>query len=84
MVEKKLEANLQEEAIGKSLRFKNFSIEKTEWDIVYFNNGTYNLATGDTKYTVKELPFVIKKFTNLHKATSSSPLYFLNIFFGVS
>lgn len=84
VVEKKLEPNLQTNALGKTLRFKNLKVTKTEDDLVYFNNGTYNTITGDVKYTAKELPFVIKKFTNLHKATSSSPLYFLNIFFGVS
>ncbi len=84
VIEKKLNPNLETEALGKTLRFKNFKVEKTENDLVYFKNGTYNTLTGNVKYTAKELPFVIKKFTNLHKATSSSPLYFLNIFFGVS
>lgn len=84
IIEKQLATNLKAEDIGNELRFKNFKIEKTEGDIVYFNNGTYNISTGDVKYTSKELPFVIKKFTNLHKANSKSPLFFLNIFFGVS
>jgi hypothetical protein len=84
IIEKQLATNLKAEDIGNELRFKNFKIEKNEGDIVYFNNGTYNISTGDVKYTSKELPFVIKKFTNLHKANSKSPLFFLNIFFGVS
>ncbi len=84
VVEKKLKPNLETEALGKALHFKNFKIKKTENDLVYFKNGAYNTLTGDVQYTTKELPFVIKKFTNLHKATSSSPLYYLNVFFGVS
>lgn len=84
VVEKKLKPNLQTNALGKALRFKNFKVEKTDNNLVYFNNGTYNTSTGEVTYTKKELPLVIKKFTDLHKATSSSPLYFLNIFFGVS
>lgn len=82
--EKKIQPNLESEAIGIALKIKNFKVEKTEGEIVYFKNGTYNTSTGETSYTSKELPFVIKKFTDLHKANSSSPLYFLNIFFGVS
>lgn len=84
IVEKQLEPNLKTAEIGKSLRFKNFKVDKTENDIVYFKNGTYNTTTGDVNYTAKQLPFIIQKFNDLHKATSSSPLYFLNIFFGVS
>jgi hypothetical protein len=30
------------------------------------------------------LPAVLEKFTKMHKATTNSPLFFLNIFFGVS
>lgn len=84
IVEKKLKPNLETEALGKALRIRNFKVKNTENNLVYFNSGSYNTLTGDVKYTTKELPFVIKKFTDLHKATSSSPLYFLNIFFGVS
>jgi len=84
IVEKQLKPNLTTEEIGKSLRNRNFKIEKKEGNIVYFKNGTYNSSTGNANYTSKELPFVIKKFTDLHKANSSSPLYFLNVFFGVS
>lgn len=84
IIEKQLTPNLSSEEIGKALRFRNFKVEKNEGDIVYFKNGTYNTTTGDARYTSKELPFVIKKFTDLHKANSSSPLYFLNIFFGAS
>lgn len=84
IIEKQLAPNLPSEEIGKSLRFRNFKVEKKEGDLVYFKNGTYNATTGDVQYTSKQLPFIIKKFTDLHKANSSSPLYFLNIFFGVS
>ena len=35
-------------------------------------------------YTAKSLPVVMEKFTKLHKASTSQPLFYLNIFFGVS
>ena len=49
-----------------------------------FEQGTYNRTTGVADFKVKELPIVINKLTKLHKATNKDPLYYLNIFFGVS
>ena len=40
--------------------------------------------TGAAAYTKKELPFVLEKMSHLHKAKSGDPLFFLNIFFGLS
>lgn len=83
-LEKKFEPNAKISEVGKKLRIKNIKITKTEGDIVYFNNGMYNKHTGEVSYTSKELPFVLGKFAHLHKAKSGDPLYFLNVFFGVS
>ena len=38
-VEKQLDPNINDEELGKSLRIKNFKVEKTEDDLVYFKNG---------------------------------------------
>jgi len=51
---------------------------------LFFAGGTYNSKTGMANYTSLELPFVLKKMTGLHKATTNSPMYWLNIFFGLS
>lgn len=83
-VVKTLEANLTGENLGKALKKRGFKAEKEEGDLIYFENGTYNKATGEAQYTVKELPYVLDKMTHLHKAKSSQPLFWLNIFFGVS
>ncbi len=72
------------EDVGRELRIRDFKIEKTEGDIAYFKQGTYNLKTGVANYTVKELPLVMDKLTKLHKANSGSPLFFMNVFFGLS
>lgn len=82
--EKKLQPGLEIAELGKMLRIRDFKIEKTENNILYFNNGTYNNSTGVANYTSKELPFVLDKMTHLHKATTDNPLYWLNIFFGLS
>lgn len=82
-VERPLAANLPEEEIGRSLRIREFKVEKTEGDIVYFKQGTYDKVSGLARYKSKQLPYVLDKMTKLHKASTNHPLYFLNIFFGV-
>src|SRR5690606_34897456 len=52
--------------------------------IQHFKQGTYNSETGTADFTVKKYPFIIEKLTRLHKATVKEPLFFLNIFFGLS
>lgn len=83
-VEKKIKSNLKEAELGKELKIRNFKILKNENNIAYFKNGRYNQETGEVNYSKKELPFVLKKMTGLHKATTDSPVYWLNIFFGLS
>ncbi len=83
-VERAVPSDTKPEDMGKALRIKDFKIDKTEGDIAYFKQGTYNLRTGVANYTVKELPLVMDKLTKLHKANSGSPLFFLNVFFGLS
>lgn len=82
--ERTLEVGTKVEELGSKLRIKNFNIEKEEGAIVYFNGGNYNTETGLATYTKKELPYLLKKMTDMHKATSDRPLFFLNIFFGFS
>lgn len=82
--DKVIEKNLDEKALGKELRIKNFEIEKTEGTILKFKQGTYDAATGQAKYSKKELPFVLDKMTKLHKAQSKDRLSPLNTFFGIS
>lgn len=72
------------EEVGRELDISDFKIEKTEGDLAYFQQGTYNLKTGEAKVAVKELPTALEKLTEMHKATTKSPLFFLNIFFGIS
>jgi hypothetical protein len=72
------------EELGKALEIKRFEVEKTENNIVYFKEGTYDNATRTANITRVELPYVLDKMTHLHKATSDRPLAFLNIFFGLS
>ena len=79
-----LAVNLDEKTLGEVLEIKGLSILKQEGSLLFFEDGTYNQATGETIYVKKELPFLLDKMAQLHKATTNSPIYWLNIFFGVS
>ncbi|MBU3822858.1 hypothetical protein KO566_12365 [Flavobacteriaceae bacterium XHP0103] len=71
--------------IGQQLRMPNLKIEKEANDTVYFNNDVkFSKNTGVVTFKIKKLPTVLEKLTHLHKATTNDPLFFLNIFFGVS
>jgi hypothetical protein len=72
------------EGLGRALRMRDLKIDKEESGILYFRNGNYNTATGVATITIKELPPALEKLTDLHKANTKSPLFFLNIFFGAS
>ncbi len=82
--EKVIDKNLSEKELGKELKIKGLEVEKTEGTILTFKQGTYNTATGEAKYSKKELPFVLDKMTKLHKSQSKDALSALNTFFGIS
>ncbi len=84
IMEMKLAPNLAADSVGRAIRIRDLKFESENGELMIFKTGSYNKATGETKYTVKSLPFVIDKLTKLHKANTKSPLYYLNIFFGVS
>ena len=76
--------NLKSDEIGPAIKLKNLKIKSDTLDVVTFEQGTYNKSTGVAEYTVKELPYIVNKITKMHKATNKDPLYYLNIFFGLS
>lgn len=83
-LEKVLKPGMEIENVGKALKIKGIKVDKTENNVLYFNNGTYNSKTGEAKYTTKKLPFVLDKMTHLHKSSNNEPMYWLNVFFGVA
>ncbi len=76
--------NLKNEEIGPAIKLKNLKTTGEEGVIVKFEQGTYNRTTGVADFKVKELPSFINRLTKLHKATTKDPLFYLNIFFGLS
>jgi hypothetical protein len=82
-IEKTVEPNLKPEQLGPILEMK-VNVEKEENGIMFFRGGQYNTVTGELKAEKKELPFILEKMEHLHKATTKDPLFYLNIFFGLS
>lgn len=81
---KKIEANIPNDKLGKELKIKGLEVKEQKGDLVLFKEGTYNVKTGEAKYTKKELPFFLKKMTDLHKSDSKHKLSLLNTIFGIS
>ena len=83
-IETKIEANIPLDKLGKELKIKGLEVKEQKGDLVIFKEGTYNSKTGEAKYTKKELPFFLKKMTDLHKSDSKHKLSILNTIFGIS
>lgn len=82
--ERVLKPQLTTAALGKEIHINDLKVLQTDADIIYFEKGQYNAATGAVVYSEKKLPLILDKMTKLHKATTNSPVFWLNIFFGVS
>jgi hypothetical protein len=84
IIEAKLSPNLSVEDLSRAIKIRDLKVQSEKNDTVTFAQGIYNKYTGVARYTVKSLPKVIEKLTQLHKANTKQPLFYLNIFFGVS
>ncbi len=80
---KTLSPNLQLSQLKDALRLRDLTIEKTEGNIVYFKNGTYNTATGVSNYSTKEWYGFIIPFTELHKTSSRGVAHYFTTIFGI-
>jgi hypothetical protein len=81
-IEKQLSPNIQESELGAILHMRNLEVSKTEGDIVYFKNGTYNKTTGIVNYSENVLPTFFEKMNNLHKKSSKDLTHLLSAIFG--
>ncbi|MES1226047.1 MAG: hypothetical protein ABUT20_61800, partial [Bacteroidota bacterium] len=77
-------AGMDADAVGSKIKMRDLKFTRTENDVSYFKQGTYIHTTGLVQYTTMELPFVLNKLTQLHKASTKDPLYYFNIFFAAS
>lgn len=84
VVEKKLAPSLSAEDLGKAIKIKELKFTGKSGDLQLFKQGSYNKTSGAVRYTVRSLPKAIEKLTQLHKANTNQPMFYLNVFFGVS
>lgn len=82
--QRQLETGLSGEGLGQQLRLKGFRVVEENQQQVLFPQGEYNKQSGEAKVTVKDYPFPLNKMVKLHKATTNSPLFFVNIAFGIA
>lgn len=83
-IEKKLDVCLNAEQVGQAIRIRNLKAVSETNELLQFKEGSYNKLTGLVVYKVRSLPKGIERLTHLHKASSKEPLFYLNVFFGVS
>jgi len=81
-IEKKLPPGLKVDELGQAIRIRNLKAESETNEVIRFQQGNYNKITGMVAYTMKSLPRGIEKLTQLHKASTKQPLFYLNVFFG--
>jgi hypothetical protein len=79
-----LKPGLAPDELGRAIKVRDLKITAVNGDVQTFKQGTYNTVTGAANYTTTVLPKLVEKMTHLHKASTKDPLFYLNIFFGVS
>ncbi len=82
-IEKTLAPGLKVDELGQAIRIRNLKAESETNELIRFQQGYYNKITGMTVYITKSLPKAIEKLTQLHKASTKQPLFYLNVFFGM-
>lgn len=82
--EVQLVPNLPVSELGSKLKIRDLKPLKTEGDIVYYKEGTYNANTGMAKYVTKEWYAWILPFTGLHKSSSKSLAHYFTTLFGIA
>ncbi len=83
-IERKLSSGIAESDLASHLRLRSLEVQKTEGDIVYFNNGTYNKTTGVATYSEKGLPSFLQKINNIHKAPSQNATHWFSLIFSIA
>ncbi|MEP7164270.1 MAG: hypothetical protein ABI741_06230 [Ferruginibacter sp.] len=84
IINEQVKPGLTAEELGKAIRIRDLKFDSMNGDMASFKNGTYNKQTGAVSYKTKSWPMLVEKLTHLHKANTRQPMFYLNIFFGVS
>ena len=79
-----VETNLNADELVEAIELRRLREVREENGMIYFKEGSYNRTSGEVNYSLIKPPYVLDKMQHLHKARSSDPLFFLNIFFGLA
>ena len=82
--ETQLDAGLSATELAVQLRLRDFRVTGEDDAGITFAQGYYDKASGNTVVRSKDYPAPLAKLIKLHKASTNSPLFFLNIFFAAS
>lgn len=80
---RQFEANLSGADLLPLLKIRGSKVTDENADIIVLNVGQYDKDSGEATITKKDYPLVLSKMVKLHKATNNSPLFWLNISFGL-
>jgi hypothetical protein len=81
---RQLEPGLEAKKLNKVIRIRGFEVKSESETTIVFNSGEYNKTTGEVAINKMDYPLPLAKLVKLHKATSNSPLFILNISFGIA
>jgi hypothetical protein len=81
--ERQLAQNMDVAALEGSLKLRNFELLAQTPQKIIFNVGDYDKSSGLATIIKKDYPAPLAKLVKLHKANTNSPLFFLNITFGL-
>lgn len=84
VTEKQFEKGLTAEELTQQLKIKDLEITDNQAQLIVFKGGTYNKITGVVVQRKMVYPYLLDKLIHLHKATTNSPAYWMNILFGTS
>ncbi|MBQ4831502.1 hypothetical protein J8L84_19660 [Alteromonas sp. MMG017] len=81
---RQLSQDLNGKQVASKIKVKGLKVVEENDNQVVLNMGTYDKVDGVATITRKDYPLVLAKMVKLHKATNNSPLFWLNISFGVA
>jgi hypothetical protein len=81
---RQLGQNLSTEDLLKAVQRRRAKVIEETAEKIIMNVGTYEKQTGSITLIRKDYPIILSKMVKLHKATNNSPLFWLNIAFGIA
>lgn len=78
-----IDQHLDEKKLARALKFRQLDEVTIANDTLHFKQGFYAMQNGRAVYSKMELPKVLARFVEIHKAKSGNKMAPLNVLFGV-